>query len=174
MRVSASAPEGGFDLSTAPTAPDSAHLADQVRFKRDVRHLQRSTGDQDADSPLHLHFGAGKLGLGLVVPALQESGTTYAIVQRPSKDWAPVAESKSCKAVNLQVNGEDIIPDGLRLITDKDIADAKAEGRSVLDLLRDSEEGQGHLILTNDKDINQQLAAGSSSFSCALGPALPK
>ena len=31
----------------------------------------------------HVHFGAGRLGLGLVVPAIAASGVPFAVVQRP-------------------------------------------------------------------------------------------
>lgn len=53
--------------------------------------------DQDAATPagtappgcpelkprFHLHFGAGRLGMGLVVPAISSSGIPFAVVQRP-------------------------------------------------------------------------------------------
>lgn len=41
---------------------------------------------------LHVHFGAGRLGFGLVLPALEASGSPYVIINRPSAVWQPVVE----------------------------------------------------------------------------------
>ena len=37
-----------------------------------------------------MHFGAGRLGFGLVLPALESSGSPYVIMNRPSKVWHPI------------------------------------------------------------------------------------
>ena len=121
--------------------------------------------------PLHLHFGAGKLGLGLVVPALEESDTRYVIVQRPSQDWEAICNS-DCPSIPLMVNGEAAVEGGLTVITDRHIQDAAKRGESLLDLLSHSPEGQGHLLLTSDQDLCKELANSSTSFSCALGGAI--
>ena len=52
--------------------------------------LQKALGpehDAHAKTRLHLHFGAGRLGLGLVVPAISASGVPFAVVQRPKARW---------------------------------------------------------------------------------------
>jgi len=54
---------------------------------------------------LHVHFGAGKLGLGLVVPAVLKSQCPVAIIQRPSGAWKPLLEEGE-KKVDLKVNEE--------------------------------------------------------------------
>ena len=41
---------------------------------------------------LHVHFGAGRLGFGLVLPALENAGSPYVILNRPSAQWMPVVE----------------------------------------------------------------------------------
>jgi hypothetical protein len=39
-------------------------------------------------TPYHIHFGAGKLGLGLVLPILKDLNVGIAIFQRPgSQQW---------------------------------------------------------------------------------------
>ncbi len=54
--------------------------------------------------PFHLHIGAGRLGLGLVVPAVCRSGTPIGILQRPSGAWAEMKESEALDIViNKQV-----------------------------------------------------------------------
>jgi hypothetical protein len=62
----------------------------------------------------------------------------------------------------------------LKLITQADIDAAEAEGRTVLDLVLESEEGRGHLVLTSCPAVGAQLATGASTFSCALGGAINK
>jgi hypothetical protein len=39
-----------------------------------------------------VHFGAGRLGFGLVLPALETSGSPYVIMNRPSAVWQPVVQ----------------------------------------------------------------------------------
>ena len=41
-------------------------------------------------SRFHVHFGAGRLGLGLVVGAIAKSKTPYSIVQRPKQSWSDI------------------------------------------------------------------------------------
>ena len=54
--------------------------------------LQKALGPEHVsvsadESRLHLHFGAGRLGLGLVLPAVSASGVPFAAVQRPNARW---------------------------------------------------------------------------------------
>jgi len=57
---------------------------------------------------MHLHFGAGKLGLGLLLKAIESSNVTdYAIVQRPSAAFQPLIASQ-VNQVTVRVNGEQI------------------------------------------------------------------
>lgn len=122
---------------------------------------------------LHVHFGAGKLGLGLVVPALEKSQTRYVILQRPSRDWHALAESGASR-VPLRINGEDVVPAGLCLITQAEIGVAAERGSSIVDLVAASPEGQGHVVLTSDQAVWSELAGRASSFSCTLGGAIGK
>ena len=54
--------------------------------------LQKALGPEHVsvsadESRLHLHFGAGRLGLGLVLPAVSASGVPFAAIQRPKARW---------------------------------------------------------------------------------------
>ena len=52
--------------------------------------LQKALGPESVsadESRLHLHFGAGRLGLGLVLPAVSASGVPFAAVQRLKARW---------------------------------------------------------------------------------------
>lgn len=46
-------------------------------------------------SRFHVHFGAGRLGLGLVVGAIAKSNTPYSIVQRPKQSWSEITSQVS-------------------------------------------------------------------------------
>lgn len=39
-----------------------------------------------------MHFGAGRLGFGLVLPALENASSPYVILNRPSAVWQPVID----------------------------------------------------------------------------------
>jgi len=72
----------------------------QLRELRAFKAEERAAG-----GGLHVHFGAGKLGLGLVVPAVLQDGCALAIVQRPSAAWAPIVDAGDGRRVTLTVNG---------------------------------------------------------------------
>lgn len=61
---------------------------------------------------LHVHFGAGRLGFGLVLPALESSGSPYVIMNRPSAVWQPVVEreKESQQHVGIKVREETAWP----------------------------------------------------------------
>jgi hypothetical protein len=48
---------------------------------------QQASRLRQTRSRFHLHFGAGRLGMGLVVPAISASGIPFGVVQRPKKKW---------------------------------------------------------------------------------------
>ena len=57
-------------------------------------------------SEFHVHFGAGRLGLGLVLPALHASNVPYVILQRPSRDWAELASRTNKGRISVTINGK--------------------------------------------------------------------
>ena len=65
------------------------------------------------DSRFHLHFGAGRLGMGLVVPAISASGIPFAVVQRPKRKWQEMFAVASRGTNENQVGA---LP-GARLVT---------------------------------------------------------
>jgi len=150
--------------STKPSTSNGVSEVNETRKKQAVSAPKIT-------SPLHVHFGAGKLGLGLVVPALENSSTSYVILQRPSKDWEGLLSSNSA-FIPVKVNGEDVLGKGLKLITQRDIDEAVSKGQSVMQLVAESPSGQGHLVLSDDPQVSSELASGASSFSCALGGAI--
>ena len=61
----------------------------------------------EAITPIrHLHFGAGKIGCGLIVPILkQRAHVSLCLVQRPSSRWKPL-ELPRATAIDIEVNDE--------------------------------------------------------------------
>ncbi|CAM9399869.1 unnamed protein product [Phaeothamnion confervicola] len=133
-------------------------------------------------SASHIHLGAGKLGLGLVVPAIHASGQPYAIVQRPSRSWSPLTEKGDAAATatapdngssggapsNYGGTAAAAAADG----TDAD-ADADAGGLTKVGVRVNGNESIAGLVLVKDtKDI---LAAAEADctrlFACTDDPA---
>ena len=54
--------------------------------------ISRLTLSSLATDKLHVHFGAGRLGFGLVLPALENASSPYVILNRPSAVWTPVID----------------------------------------------------------------------------------
>eukprot|EP00618_Florenciella_parvula_P006399 CAMPEP_0119497728 /NCGR_PEP_ID=MMETSP1344-20130328/20691_1 /TAXON_ID=236787 /ORGANISM="Florenciella parvula, Strain CCMP2471" /LENGTH=114 /DNA_ID=CAMNT_0007533537 /DNA_START=293 /DNA_END=633 /DNA_ORIENTATION=- len=69
-------------VSTTEAIPTVNALAQTLMDELPARH-----------APLHIHFGAGRLGLGLLVPSIAASGVPFCVVQRPS------AEFQSCVGI---------------------------------------------------------------------------
>lgn len=122
-----------------------------VRFRRwkeavDRKDLSDATG-------LHLHAGAGRLGLGLVLPAIVNSGRPYAIVQRPSAAWADALQAgRSVIKLNGAPLAELLVVRNLREVDEAIASDQKAL-----------------LVLSENQDVLCALVARASSFSCAIG-----
>ena len=98
----------------------------------------------------HVHYGAGKLGLGLVVPAVAAAGTPLAVVQRPSEKWAALEGP-----FDLRVNGDVVV-----------------EGVARVDALDASPPPAVSFVLDDDPAHLAALAGRATSFSCSLGGAM--
>ena len=58
----------------------------------------------------HVHFGAGRLGIGLVVPAIAASGIPFAVVQRPKKNWQQIFQSNDPdKKLDFCIDGNVVV-----------------------------------------------------------------
>lgn len=105
----------------------------------------------------HVHFGAGKLGLGLVVPKFIQKCRVI-IIQRPSPDWARL---KNCSTVQVAINDRQYIQ--LDIIHDLSISKGIA-------IILEKWKSNRHLLICSDNyellRINLEQA---SSISTALG-----
>lgn len=70
----------------------------------------KSTEPPQRNLRYHVHFGAGRLGLGLVVPALAASGIPFAVIQRPQSKWAEIFDShEQGGMIDFKVNGHVVV-----------------------------------------------------------------
>jgi hypothetical protein len=126
-----------------------------ARFNIQLREWSKAlAGNVLADvRAVHLHVGAGRLGLGLVLPAIMKSDRPCAILQRPSKAWAQAVRANR---VNIRVNGE-VIADLQVVETTEDLDSAMAAQEKAI------------LVLSEDPAVLSALVAHVGSFSCSLG-----
>eukprot|EP00388_Colpodella_angusta_P005609 GDKJ01017242.1.p1 GENE.GDKJ01017242.1~~GDKJ01017242.1.p1 ORF type:complete len:697 (+),score=133.97 GDKJ01017242.1:1-2091(+) len=124
---------------------------------------------------LHVHFGAGKLGFGLIVPAIVRSRTKFVIFQRPSPTWE-VLLSK-CLPPNPLHNGPDtVIPTvevrvNAESIVELGVISPLSHPDGVFDF--HNHPLQGFLIIApNDHTLVTNTAGCADSASTALGPFL--
>lgn len=107
---------------------------------------------QDVSSR-HLHVGAGKIGLGLALPAFVQSGRPFAILQRPSDAWSHAARAgRAAIRVNRELLVELRVVSTLRELDEAIVANARAV-----------------LVLSSEPAVVCALASRVSSFSCAVG-----
>ena len=147
-------------------------FSSMMNFISDVNPL--ASVFKSPDDKLHVHFGAGRLGFGLVLPALESSGSPYVIMNRPSKVWHPIiaGEEETQQHVAVKINGECSCGGrGLHVITEADI---RAREDGVLGCLKQGLDNgaRGFLLLSMDVDLTAPLVSQATSFSCALGPAV--
>ncbi|KAG5185814.1 hypothetical protein JKP88DRAFT_268223 [Tribonema minus] len=127
----------------------------------------RFTGEKPS---FHVHFGLGRLAVGLVIPALSAGATHFAILQRPSHDWVALRDERKASKeggvgavppVEVKVNNEPVTAP-LAVITTADQLESALRERCPL------------LALSDDTEVIRKLASAATSFSCALGVAVAK
>eukprot|EP00904_Undaria_pinnatifida_P005866 jgi/Undpi1/2409/HiC_scaffold_13.g05790.m1 len=112
----------------------------------------------------HVHVGAGRLGLGLMIPAIYSSGKPYAIVQRPSRSWAVVTD-KEGGAIGVKVNVEvliermDVLKNGIGGV-------GALPGGGLTDSCRVFE-------CTDEEKALDALVKHATTLSVSLGPSMP-
>jgi beta-phosphoglucomutase-like phosphatase (HAD superfamily) len=146
-----------LELANSLTVNDCRRLpVSQLAQFRQQLHAKKEAllqNDFGGVSSLHLHFGAGRLGLGLILPALLRGGQPFAIVQRPSAAWTHV----------LQAGQTEVCLNGSALAT-LDVATSVPE----FDRLR-SLGKQELLVLSDDPVVLATLVSRSTSYSCSIG-----
>ena len=124
--------------------------------------LQKALGpehDAHAKTRLHLHFGAGRLGLGLVVPAISASGVPFAVVQRPKARWQALFKDGSRPdQLRVSVNSKVVVQN-------VDVVAAREGG------VPEAMPPQS-LVFGSSLDELGELLSRATSFSCSIGGAM--
>ena len=124
--------------------------------------LQKALGpehDALAKTRLHLHFGAGRLGLGLVVPAVSASGVPFAVVQRPKARWQQLFRHGGSK------------PDQLRMSVNSKVVVQNVEVVAAREGVPEAMPPQS-LVFGSSLNELGELLSRATSFSCSLGGAM--
>eukprot|EP01134_Creolimax_fragrantissima_P006205 CFRG6205T1 len=126
--------------------------------------LQAGDLDPATARSIHVHVGAGRLGLGLVIPALcADKAQTLFVLQSPSSAWDAL-KSKMQYKVPFYVNGE--VSDVFTIITTSHgLRVAKKQ------LKQNKEAGIGgrYLVISKDKQLIGGIVRSATSFSCSIG-----
>jgi hypothetical protein len=132
----------------------SATLTTSLRFVTTARKPPRQL--LAAAPQLHVHFGAGRLGLGLVVPAIYASGVSFAVIERLQPNWMALQNSDN---LNILVNNVTAVP-GLKIIEIRNNTDLPSElpGRS--------------LIFCDDTSTRETIVRRATTMSCSMGGAM--
>lgn len=185
--------DGGVATPVIPAA-DTPHSATRPAATADGVDATGPEAPRQAESRFHVHFGAGRLGMGLVVPAVAASGIPFAVVQRPKPKWRSQwqraaecaldagADGSKCAKLDLTVNGQ-VVVHGM------DVISAAADGGERL-TAAGRKKGQREAAAEDEEMPEfmppQSLVFGStaeelggvvckaSSFSCSLGAAMSK
>jgi len=104
-----------------------------------------------------VHFGAGRLGLGLVVPAIAASGVPFTVLQRKKVTWTAVSESAG-GYMDVIINGDIVVPNLEKL-----------DSANVPDELPP----RSFMCVSDPKEMGP-VTQRATSFSCSLGSAMRK
>mmetsp|Transcript_2406 Transcript_2406/g.3564 ORF Transcript_2406/g.3564 Transcript_2406/m.3564 type:complete len:408 (-) Transcript_2406:114-1337(-) len=130
-------------------------------FETDMVETRSSPGsictESDIKEPFHVHFGAGKIGLGLVLPALEQSGIKYAVINNP-RSLSEITAKGSGSHIDINVNGEKCVSKMLVCL----------DGVSVDEL------GEKSLVCGTDPDTVLVVIEKATSLSCSLGAGIDK
>ncbi|AUF82412.1 putative mannitol 1-phosphate dehydrogenase [Tetraselmis virus 1] len=100
----------------------------------------------------HIHFGAGKLSMGLIIPAIHRKNVPLVILQRKSCDWKYLSEGDRIK---LMINGSDALFGDDIVITET---------------VENINYNEKSMLLSNNKEHWLDCALRASTMSCSLGP----
>jgi len=107
----------------------------------------------------HLHFGAGRLGMGLVVPAISASGIPFGVVQRPKPRWVEMFTQDGTTDVGLSVNSE-VVAHSVEIV------ESDSDGKMPSFMPPQS------LVFGSDSEELMPVVDRATSFSCSLGAAM--
>mmetsp|Transcript_2538 Transcript_2538/g.3451 ORF Transcript_2538/g.3451 Transcript_2538/m.3451 type:complete len:475 (+) Transcript_2538:57-1481(+) len=146
-------------ISAGIDRPTSISASRFKPLKSSLGHLIVPDSPNTQTDRLHVHFGAGRLGIGLIIPAIEAGDASYVVVQRSNKSWE---EATSDGILEFQVNNEPVASGLVLLKTMEDI----------VSFLIVKGERKKAIALIDDLEILKVLCVRATSFSTSLGPAI--
>lgn len=144
------------------TEPSDARNTTTTRFARGV------------DAPLHVHVGAGKLALGLLLPAMVESTVPFVVLQAPRDPWDAIFGDDTLRAgdvdgrLHVELDGRDRITLPLLVIdAERDVSAAASEVAAMA-----REVGGVFVVSPASDEVWLPLLSTATSISTSVGPAL--
>ena len=147
----------GPDAFLALKERDQEHA--EVSLDRDLRHVTEA--EAQTKPRFHLHFGAGRLGMGLVVPAIAAAGTPFAIVQRPKRKWIELFHREgaiSSEDTIVVTNNEQVVVNNVEVVQGADGPPSVVPPLS--------------LMFGSQPEELEEFVRRATSFSCSLGSAM--
>eukprot|EP00968_Pinguiococcus_pyrenoidosus_P024792 scaffold5067_cov245-Pinguiococcus_pyrenoidosus.AAC.10 len=166
----------------------TAQLRSIIRQSKELKDRKRRLPTQseanlhqilsEAAARLHVHFGAGRLGLGLVVPAICRSNCPFAIINPPFDEFNEFIEkhrslrAKGGNTVVLENNDE--VYGRMTMITDIEDLPILRKFLNDVDRWNADAPRPGILAVTNDERLTSLLIGKAKTFSTSVGPGMPK
>jgi len=145
------------DVLLKALGPDAPQMIKKAAA--DTGSMDEATKHQE--SRFHLHFGAGRLGMGLVVPSIAASGIPFAVVQRPKPKWIKLFESQ----------GEFSAKNELGVSVNSNFVVHNVEVIKSTDGIPNFMPPQSLVFGSTPEDLNE-VVERATSFSCSLGAAM--
>jgi len=154
------------DVLLKAMGPDAEKILESQAKERvegvsDAEAAIAATQSSKEDSRFHLHFGAGRLGMGLVVPSISASGVPFAVVQRPKPKWQSLFKQQTLNTksdeLGVSVNTQ-VVVHNVEVIKSQEGTPNFMPPQS--------------LIFGNTPEELQPAVDRATSFSCSLGPAM--
>lgn len=139
-------------------ASNSSYIRDEFNI---IGHAKKF----NAVLPLrHVHFGAGKIGCGLVVPLLKaRQHLSLCLIQRPSQRWSSLVTNR-VNPVDIEVNHED----GSCRHSFSVISDSVDESRAIKYISEWAKGERDILLLTTNSSRIQQVLKHTQSISTSV------
>jgi len=134
---------------------------EQIAAREEAGNIEEAVAADTAtvETKLHVHFGAGRLGMGLVVPAIAATGVPFAVVQRPKKRWQELWMSPhELDELDLCIN-DGVVAHRVRVVNSNDMPDFLPPQT---------------LVFGGADEETKQLAGRATTLSCSLGAAMAK
>lgn len=171
--------EGSLEDIAKGLSLNALKLLPVVQLAEVLRRDKQPVKPEETPESPHVHFGAGRLALGLVIKAMEKGNVKdVVVVQRESADFSSILSSPFVSSFPIIVNGETVSTFRV-YVQPEEIKELihKLKERQQLLLQHKKQQQQEmkperHFVITSDTSLCLSLLSIARSASCALGPGL--